>query len=153
VRASINHIRYAILELDAQDAVLWVNLQPPHEHKWVVPKAANTKAKRLVEVHREICRIIDKYQPDHVAVKVAENVQGGPSPDRVRVEAVVMLACGQRDVPVAEKLYSQLKPNKSTRINSKNVQADAFAHVGQPRSYWDSEIADAIVAALRELGK
>lgn len=151
VRASTNHLRYAVLELDANGAVSWVN--QGEEHKWTAPRSATTKASKLVEVRREFLRLLAKYKPDKVVIKSPETVRGGPSPDRISMEAIAFLVCGEQNVEVTEKLYSQLKPNKTTAMNSGAVQQYALLHVTQCATHWDSEIADALVAGLRELGK
>lgn len=69
------------------------------------------------------------------------------------MEAIVFLVCGEQNVEVTEKLYSQLKPSRTTAMNSGAVQQYALLHVTQCATHWDSEIADALVAGLRELGK
>lgn len=153
VRASTDHIRYAVMELDQSGSAVWINKNAPHEHRWLVPRAADTKAKKLLEVHREFLRLIDKYKPAHVVIKTSENVPGGASSDRVSIEAIVNLASGERNVTVSERVYSQLKPDKATRINSGNVREHVLTQVDKPTSHWDAELADALVAALRVLGK
>lgn len=153
VRSSTDHIRYAVVEVDSYGSVVWINRDTPHEHRWIVPKVASTKQAKLMEVRKEAARILAKYRPDTVILKVAEKVRGGPSPERVSVEAAIIIACGEKGVIAKEKLYSQLKPNRSISVNTGTVQSEALKFVTQSSSYWDAEIADALVAALRELGK
>jgi hypothetical protein len=151
IRVSTDHFRYAVLDLDANDRVIWVNSLD--EHRWMVPKSADSKPKRYLEVRREFARILEKYKPNKVVLKISETVRGGPSPDRIGAEAMIILACGEQDTPVSERLYSQLKPDKSTLINTKTVQVEALKYVGQSSTHWDAEMADALIVGIRELGK
>ena len=144
IRSSVKHFRYCILELAGSD-VKWLNKD--EEHKWNVPKASTEKGQILNEVHKEVVRLINKFQPDRVALKIAETMRGNPSPDRVSVEAVIVLAAAQNHIATVEKRYRDLKTKKE------GVEKLALQHVTQPAKHWDSEIADALVVALRELGQ
>lgn len=144
LRASTRHIRYCVLESDGQD-IRWLNKDD--EHIWSVPKASKSKSDALVDVHQELSRLLSKYKPDLVAIKVAETVHGNPDPKRVSVEAVIILAAAQNHVQVVERRYRDLK------TNSKEVEDFVLIYFAKTETYWDIEIADALATGLRELGK
>lgn len=56
------------------------------------------------------------------------------------LKATIMLIAARRNLPVTRLLYSNL------RLNSSTVKDAAAALVGKTEKYWDSAIADAIMA-------
>ena len=150
-RVRKDHFRYAVLELDAGGNVLWLNRTD--EHKWTVPRAATTKSKALIEVHREVTRVIAKYSPSEIVIKAADAMRGmKPSPERVALEAVIMLAAEQLHVGSSERKYTNLT-SKAEPINSGTVRTYAQRFVQPLDNGWDDEIADAIAVAVKALGK
>lgn len=143
-RASTKHFRYCVLDLAGAELV-WIN--HVDEHKWEVPKSADTKPQILGEVFSEANRLLKKYMPDRVVLKSSETMKGSPSTIRVSVEAVIILAAQENHIPAYERKYRDIK------TNSDLVEAFVLNHVAKTSRYWDSEIADALAVALRELGK
>jgi hypothetical protein len=143
IRASTRHLRYCVLELDT-GTLTWINRD--EEHRWIVPRASTAKPAILSDAYQEVTRLLGKYQPNRVSIKIAETPRGHPDPKRVSVEAAIILAAAHKHLPVSEKRYRDL------RTNSSEVGAEALKHVSKTNSHWDNELADALVAALRELG-
>ena len=153
IRAGTDNVRYVVLETDMTGAVLWVNAA--EEHKWLIPKSATTKQAKLRETNKEFERLIKKYNPEQVLLKLAESMPGraGGSPDRIAVEAVITLAADQHGKSVFERRYQQLKRDSKDKMNTSTVEGYVLAHVAKPASGWDRDLADAHAVALRALGK
>ncbi len=153
IRVGADSARNAVLELDASGAVAWINASD--EHKWLMPRAATTKQIKLREAHKEFHRLIGKYVPDKVILKIAESMPGraGASTHRVALEAAITLAADQHGKNVTEKRYRQLKHNAKEKMNSSTVEGFVLAHVAKPAIGWDKELVDAVAVALRALQK
>ena len=65
---------------------------------------------RLMEIHRDICTLIDKYKPEAVAIEQLffnTNVTTGINVAQAR--GVIILACAEKGVPIAEYMPLQVK--------------------------------------------
>lgn len=152
VRVTGRNIRYAVLSTDAQGDISWDNLGD--EHKWLMPAAATSKQRKFDEAYKEFSRLLNKYQPEIVVLKIAEAfpATARATPERIGIEAVISLAAEQAHIPVTEKRYQQLRQG-SGQMNGTLVENYALAHVRRPTAGWDKDLADALAVALKELGK
>lgn len=76
----------------------------------IVTEAAVPMAQRLLQIHEAVSELIDRYQPDAVAVELlffARNVTTAMTVGQAR--GVVLLAAAARDIPVAEYSPSEVK--------------------------------------------
>ncbi len=89
---------------------------------------------RIFHTHPAIARVV---------IKKGEFTRGDNNAKRVASyqEAALLLYCGLHNKPVVTKIYASL----STR--SAQVRDHAIARVGQTTRYWNSKMADAIIAA------
>ena len=78
-----------------------------------------------------------------MVIKKGEFTQGDNNAKRTASyqEAALLLYCGLHNKPITTKLYASLGTNSSS------VQAHAVARVGQTTRYWNSKMADAVIAA------
>ena len=111
------------------------------------PADCSTEAAQVTWLYREFERIFHTH-PDitKVVIKKGEFTQGDNNAKRVASyqEAALLLYCGLHNKPVVTKIYASL----ATR--SAQVKDHAIARVGQTTRYWDSKMADAVIAAWRE---
>ena len=139
-RARPKEIRYAILEYNGTDIVFLNN----GENKLKYPVDATSPEKKILWVYRELERIFEDNCIDRIAIKINEyGMENAGKRETTYVDATIMLIAAQRNLPVTRLLYSNL------RLNSSTVQDAAVALVGKTEKYWDSAIADAIMAGVK----
>ena len=139
-RAGPKEIRYAILEYNGTDIVFLNN----GENKLKYPVDATNPEIKIFWVYRELERIFEENCIDRIAIKINEyGTEKAGKRETTYVDATIMLIAAQRNLPVTRLLYSNLKLNSST------VQDAAAALVGKTEKYWDSAIADAIMAGVK----
>ena len=100
--------------------------------------------KRQNWLYRELDRLIHEHNDvKKICIKTNEYTRGDTKPKRTtaHLEGVVLLFGARNNLPVDLKLYTSL----GTR--SANVREDAENRVGRTAMYWDSKMADAVVAA------
>lgn len=76
----------------------------------IVTEADVPMAQRLLQIHEAVSELIDRYQPDAVAVELlffARNVTTAMTVGQAR--GVVLLAAAAREIPVAEYSPSEVK--------------------------------------------
>lgn len=133
--------RYAIVEGGTTPPSL-VNADT--ESRLVFPADRASEPEQVTWLYREFERIFHTH-PDiaTVVIKKGEFTQGDNNAKRMASyqEAALLLYCGLHNKPVVSKLYTSL----GTR--SAEVRDYAIRHVGQTARYWDSKMADAVVAA------
>ncbi|MEO5326097.1 hypothetical protein PV773_22535 [Mesorhizobium sp. CC13] len=133
--------RYAIVDNAVAPLVL---SNAGAESRLCFPADCATEAAQVTWLYREFERIFHTY-PDisRVVIKKGEFTQGDNNAKRVASyqEAALLLFCGLHNKPVVTKIYTSLA------TNSGSVVAHAFARVGRTTRYWNSKMADAVVAA------
>lgn len=140
-RSDPNTPRYAIVDGSANPLTL---LNANAESRLRFPADCESEAAQVTWLYREFERIFNIH-PDivRVVIKKGEFTQGDNNAKRVASyqEAALLLYCGLHNKPVVAKIYASL----TTR--SAQVKDHAIARVGQTTKYWDSKMADAIIAA------
>jgi len=140
-RADPQAVRIALVEADNHQFTL---LNAASDNKLTFPAQCTTEADQLKWLYRELERVFHEHD-DISRVVIKSNEFVGTSSKAKRFssyeEAVLILFCGLKGVPVSVKTYSSLSTKSS------EVKAHAAARVGQTAKYWDTKMADAIVAA------
>lgn len=140
-RADPTAARYAIVNFDGATYSLE---NAKSESRLTYPAEIEEVSKRVLWLYREIERIFHANS-DIAAVAIKTNEYGLVEKAAMRessyAEAAVALLSEQRGKPVFIKTY------KSLPTRSADVKAHAEQRVGRTDRYWDSKIADAIIAA------
>lgn len=143
VRLEPTKARYALVDYDGADFIL---LNADNESRLVFPAGLSETAEKAEWLYRELERVIHET-PDieKVCVKTNEFTQSDSKAKRetAHLEGVVFLFCRLKGLPVSAKIYASL----GTR--SADVRVHAENRVGRTDKYWDTKIADAIVAAWK----
>jgi len=133
--------RYAIVNGSTNPLTL---LNADAESRLRFPADRNREVEQVTWLYREFERIFHIH-PDigRVVIKKGEFTQGDNNAKRAASyqEAALLLYCGLHNKPIVAKIYASL----ATR--SAQVKDHAIARVGQTTRYWDSKMADAIIAA------
>lgn len=133
--------RYALVDGTANPLSL---LNAADESRLCFPTDCTEDAAKVTWLYREFERIFHAH-PDitRVVIKKGEFTQGDNNAKRTASyqEAALLLYCGLHNKPVTSKIYASLG------TNSTSVLAHAVARVGQTTRYWNSKMADAVVAA------
>lgn len=140
-RADPSSARYAVVDHDGSSFRLHNGTT---ESRLVYPADITEAPKKVLWLYREIERIFHA-DPTIARVVIKTNEYGLREKAAMRessyIEAALMLFCEQKRIPVWVKVYTSL----GTR--SADVKADAERRAGRTSKYWDTKIADAIVAA------
>lgn len=142
IRTSTTEIRYALLEDDADGNMHFINKDG--ENKLQYPATEDDIASDLKWLKTELDRIFrQKPNIEQVMIKTSEysGIENKSKRKSTYAEAVCILTAAEHNTPVSCKLYSQL------RVSSGNVKQRAEELVGRTDKYWDSKIADAVMAA------
>ena len=97
-------------------------------------------------LYRELDRVFHEHQDIiKVCIKTNEYTQSDSKAKResAYLEGSVLLFCRHNNIPVSVKIYASL----ATR--SADVKRHAEQRVGRTEKYWDTKMADAVVAAWR----
>lgn len=133
--------RYAIVVGPTSSLAL---INAATESRLSFPADCSTDCAQVTWLYREFTRIFNIH-PDitRVIIKKGEFTQGDNNAKRIASyqEAALLLYCGLHSKPVVTRLYASL----GTR--STEVRDHAISRVGRTTRYWDTKIADAIVAA------
>lgn len=145
IRNSPTKIRFCILEGDKK-AFDFTNSST--ENKIDMPKSLKSEADIYQWVKSEYERLFDKYGPfDHMAIKQNENV-----PTRyTSVKPVMFLDCIATMVAIENNTSFTSQIYTSIGTKSKEVLSFAEAQVTKTTSNWDSQIADAVAVAIKNL--
>lgn len=133
--------RYAILGGDANHPVF---LNGSGENRLKFPADQREESEKLTWLYMEFERILQNHTDvSLVVIKKGEFTAGDSNSKRFinYQDAILLLLCGTKGIQVYSKLYASLGAKSGT------VQAIA-ERVGRSENYWDSKIADAIVAGL-----
>ena len=107
------------------------------------PANVSSPAEKSGWLYREIERVFRDH-PDiaRVVVKTNEYTQSDSKAKResAYAEAMLLLYCAQHQVPVEIKIYASLG------TKSADVRTHAETRVGRTSKYWDTKMADAVVA-------
>jgi len=133
--------RYALVDGTTNPLSL---LNTTDESRLCFPADCIEDAAKVTWLYREFERIFHA-NPDigRVVIKKGEFTQGDNNAKRTASyqEAALLLYCGLHNKPITSKLYASLGTNSGT------VLAHAVGRVGQTTKYWNSKMADAVVAA------
>ena len=139
-RADPSNARYAIVAPNGSALVLE---NSTGESRLLYPANINDVNGKIIWLYREMERIFHA-DPAIERVVVKTNEYGLRETAAMRassyIEAAVLLFCGQRQMPAFLKTYASL----STR--SADVKIHAEQRIGRTAKYWDTKIADAIIA-------
>lgn len=147
IRNSIKFFRYCILE-QKNNAFVFCNKNS--EHKILVPPSLKGN-EVFVWYKQEIERLLDYGAFDGIAIKHNENNASCYSKLKSTMffDCISTIVALDNNIKTKSYIYNQLHVNKSNVINK------AESLVGKTAKYWDTSIADAIVAAYnlsKELG-
>jgi hypothetical protein len=133
--------RYALIEGTVTSIVL---LNAATENRLCFPADYTEDVLKVTWLYREFERIFHANPNiDRVVIKKGEFVGSDNNAKRSASyqEAALLLYCGIHNKIVYTKTYQSLA------TNSRSVVQDALVRVGHTTSYWNSKMADAVVAA------
>ncbi|TAD86936.1 MAG: hypothetical protein EAY75_06915 [Bacteroidetes bacterium] len=145
IRNSPTKIRFSIIE---GDATTYVFINHNGENKIDMPKSLKTEAEIFQWVKSEFKRIFDKYGPfDHMAIKQNENVPTRYSSVRpvMFLDCLATMVAIENNTPFSSHIYT------SIGTKSKEVVSFVESKVTKSTTNWDSQMADAIAAAIKNL--
>lgn len=142
LRASAQEIRFAILDKDDNDNIVFQNKDSENRLKY--PATIDKIEDKLYWVKSEIDRILRiNPQIEKIIIKMNEysGVENGAKRETAYIDAIFMLAAKEHNIVVERKLNSQ--------IASSSSQAKEYAErrVARTNKYWNNAMADAILVA------
>ena len=143
MRLEPSKARYALVEYDGTDFSL---LNADLESRLVFPADVSEPAEKVDWLYRELERVFhDNPDIEKVCIKTNEFTQSDSKSKRetAYLEGIVLLFCRQKGVPVSTRIYASLA------TKSGDVKHHAESRVGRTSKYWDTKIADAVVAAWK----
>ena len=143
IRVEPKKTRYALISCE-NDNFTFINADT--ESRLVYPDGLSTTDQKMDWLYQELARILHEHQDiEKVCIKTNEYTQSDNKSKRetAHLEGAVLLFCKQNNLPVTLKIYASL----ATRSSS--VKEHAEQRVGRTNKYWDTKIADAVVAAWR----
>jgi hypothetical protein len=145
IRNSPAKIRFCILE---GDKTTFNFSNHNGENKIEMPKSLITEAEIYQWVKSEFKRIFDKYGPfDHMGIKQNENI-----PTRYSsVRPVMFLDCIATMVAIENNTTFSSHIYTTIGTKSKEVVSFVESKVTKSTTNWDSQMADAIAAAIKNL--
>lgn len=147
IRASAQEVRYAILEKNENNEIVFVNRDEENRLKY--PSNISSVEDKLFWVKSEIDRILRINSIDKIVVKMNEyaGTENHSKRETTYVDAIIILSAKENNIEVERKLNSQIS---STATRAKEL---AENRVGKTEKYWNNTMADAILAAFWELKK
>ncbi|WP_299797995.1 hypothetical protein [uncultured Maribacter sp.] len=145
IRNSPKVIRFCILDGDATN---YYFSNASEENKIDLPKSLKTEAEIYQWVKSEFSRLFDKYGPfDHMAIKQNENVPTRYSSVKpvMFLDCIACLVAIENNAPFSSHLYTSLG------TKSKEVVKLAETQVTKSNTHWDSKMADAVLAAIKNI--
>jgi len=145
IRNSPTKIRFCILEGD-KSSYLFIN--HADENKIDLPKSLKTEFATYEWVKSEFKRLFDKYGPfDHLAIKQNENVPTRYSSVKpvMFFDCIASMVAIENNTPFTSHIYTSLG------TKSKEVLSFVETKVSKTNANWDSQIADAIAASIKNL--
>lgn len=142
VRNYSDGIRYCIIKGDINSCQC-LNLN--NDNRILLPKGCNDI--ELVKWYKsEIDLLIDKIQPDFIALKHNENTPRDKYSSLkiiMFMDGILTLEAAEKNVPFKSCNYNQIGTNSSTVLN------DAEQHFGKSDNYWKKEFADSLMVAYK----
>lgn len=145
IRNSPTKIRFCVLE---GDGATYAFTNGSDENRIELPKSLKTEEDKLRWVISEYKRIFDKFGPfDHLAIKQNENVSTRYSSVKgvMFLDCIASMVAVENHVPVTSQVYSNLGTNKG------GVLAWAEMRVSKSALHWDTQMADAVAAAIKNI--
>lgn len=143
IRVEPKKTRYAIIGYE-NDSFTFINADS--ESRLVYPDGLSSTDQKTDWLYQELARILHEHQDiQKVCIKTNEYTQSDSKSKRetAHLEGAILLFCKQNNLPVNLKIYASL----STRSSS--VREHAEQRVGRTNKYWDTKMADAVVAAWK----
>ena len=143
IRVDPKKTRYALVEYDGTNFSL---LNAANESRLIYPANITDSVGKVDWLYRELGRMIrENGNIEKICIKTNEYTQSDTKAKRVsaHLEGVIILFCAQNNIPVDIKTYASL----GTR--SKEVRDHAEQRVGKTDKYWDTKMADAVIAAWK----
>lgn len=143
IRVDPQKTRYALVELKGGTHTL---LNAAGESRLTYPVDLDAPEEKLDWLYRELKRVLHEHSDiAKICIKTNEFTRSDNKAKResTYLEGVVLLFARQNAIPVTAKLYASL----GTR--SDEVKDHAEQRVGRTTQYWDTKIADAVVAAWK----
>lgn len=140
-RADPSAPRYAVV--DGNDSSFSLH-NADGESRLVYPATVSTPSEKAAWLYREIERVFREHSGiARVVIKTNEYTQSDSKAKResAYAEAMMLLYCAQHQIPVDVKIYGSLG------TKSGDVKTHAEQRVGRTTKYWDTKMADAVVAA------
>ncbi|MAI62037.1 MAG: hypothetical protein CBB87_06045 [Micavibrio sp. TMED27] len=141
-RTSPTEVRYALLEIDGQDATF---TNANGENRLKFPNGMTTADQKLPWLHSECERILRQNQNiEGVVIKTSEYGRRSETANvrlATYMEGVLINLAGQKNIPLSVKTYASLGTSRSA------VKAFAAAKAGQSQTIWNEQMADAVAAA------
>ena len=142
LRSSSQEIRFAILEKDENNSIVFINKETENRLKY--PATIKSIDDKLYWVKSEIDRILRINSAiDKILVKMNEysGYESATKRETTYIDAIFLLCAREHNISIERKLNSQ--------IASSSAKAKEFAEqrVGKTDKYWNNAMADAIVAA------
>ncbi len=141
IRVDPKKTRVALVEYDGQSFKL---LGSDAESRLVYPPDLDETAEKIEWLFRELERLYHENPGiEKICIKTNEYTQSDNKSKResAQIEGSVLLFARIKGLSVSSKTYASL----STR--GPDVQTHAENRVGRTAKYWDSKMADAIIAA------
>jgi len=145
IRNSPTKIRFCIID---GDLTTYVFTNQNGENKIDMPKSLKTEAEFYQWVKSEFKRVFDKYGPfDHMAIKQNENIPTRYSSVRpiMFLDCLATMVAIENNTPFSSHIYN------SIGTKSKEVVSFVESKVNKSNSNWDTQMADAIAAAIKNL--
>ena len=143
IRVDPSKTRYALVETTEDKPTL---LNGGGESRLIYPANMSLPDEKVEWLYRELDRVFHEHQDIiKVCIKTNEYTQSDSKAKResAYLEGSVLLFCRHNNIPVSVKIYASL----ATR--SADVKRHAEQRVGRTEKYWDTKMADAVVAAWR----
>lgn len=135
--------RYALVERDGQTYEL---LNSESENRLIFPANVKESIEKADWLFAELERLFREHKDiSRVCIKTNEYTQNDSKRKResAYLEGVIILFCAQKKLPLDIKIYASLGAKSS------DVKMHAENRVGKTQKYWDTKMADAVVAAWK----
>ena len=141
LRVAPQAARYALVDYDGRVFTL---LNANVESRLLYPANVSQPAEKVNWLYRELQRILHTNRDlSRACIKTNEYMgrESKPRRESAFLEGAVLLFCKQNAIPVTVTVYASLGTRRS------DVKNDAEQRVGRTSTYWDTNMADAVVAA------
>lgn len=147
IRTAPKQLRFALLKINGAD----IDFLNQNTENLIKVPAGITEVEDILHWQKsEIDRILrQNLDVDLVAIKTSEYARSDTKSTRLAsyLDAAVLLASKDADIPVCTRLYSQIGAKRA------DVKERAESRVGATDKYWNEQIADAIMVAWAVRGQ